>query len=140
MPGIEAAHGVAEDADLPRNITLFGGEPLLAENRSTIEYILERAFASGKANFSAITNGTELEAYQDLLAPDKISWLQITLDGIPQEHDKRRIYADGKGSYEKIAQNITRALDLGVRVAVRMNIDRNNVNKLPDLADEIVAR
>ena len=140
MPAIEAAHGVAEDADLPRNITLFGGEPLLAENRSTIEYILERAFASGKANFSAITNGTELEAYQDLLAPDKISWLQITLDGVPQEHDKRRIYADGKGSYEKIAQNITRALDLGVRVAVRMNIDRNNVNKLPDLADEIVAR
>jgi len=140
MPQIEAAHGVPEDADLPRNITLFGGEPLLAENRSTIEYILERAFASGKANFSAITNGTELEAYQDLLAPDKISWLQITLDGIPQEHDKRRIYADGKGSYEQIAQNITRALDLGVRVAVRMNIDRNNVNKLPDLADEIVAR
>jgi len=140
MPQIEAAHGVAEDADLPRDITLFGGEPLLAENRSTIEYILERAFASGKANFSAITNGTELEAYQDLLAPDKISWLQITLDGVPQEHDKRRIYADGKGSYERIAQNITRALDLGVRVAVRMNIDRNNVNKLPDLADEIVAR
>ncbi|MFM7716075.1 MAG: radical SAM protein, partial [Microcystis sp.] len=118
----------------------FGGEPLLAENRSTIEYILERAFASGKANFSAITNGTELEAYQDLLAPDKISWLQITLDGVPQEHDKRRIYADGKGSYEQIAQNITRALDLGVQVSVRMNIDRNNVNKLPDLADEIVAR
>ncbi len=72
MPAIEAAHGVAEDADLPRNITLFGGEPLLAENRSTIEYILERAFASGQANFSAVTNGTELEAYQDLLAPDKI--------------------------------------------------------------------
>ncbi|TRU69792.1 MAG: SPASM domain-containing protein [Microcystis viridis Mv_BB_P_19951000_S69] len=140
MPQIEAAHGVPEDADLPRNITLFGGEPLLAENRSTIEYILERAFASGKANFSAVTNGTELEAYQDLLAPEKISWLQITLDGIPQEHDQRRIYADGKGSYEKIAQNITRALDLGVKVSVRMNIDRNNVNKLPDLADEIVAR
>ncbi|HAC62703.1 MAG TPA: radical SAM protein [Cyanothece sp. UBA12306] len=140
MPQIEAGHGVHGDTNLPRNITLFGGEPLLAENKETIEYIINKALSLGKANLSAITNGTELEAYEDLLAPDKIAQLQITLDGIASEHDQRRIYADGSGSFEKIAQNITRALDLGIQVAVRMNIDRGNINKLPDLANEIVTR
>ena len=140
MPQIEAGHGVTEDMDLPRNITFFGGEPLLAESRSTVEYIINKALSLGKANFSAVTNGTELDAYQDLLGEDKISFLQITLDGTQAEHDKRRIYADGSGSFEKIARNITMALDLGVRIEVRMNIDRNNLHQLPDLADEIVAR
>ena len=140
MPQIERGHGVTEEMDLPRNITFFGGEPLLAESRPTVEYIINKALSLGKANFSAVTNGTELEAYQDLLGQDKISSLQITLDGPPSEHDQRRIYADGRGSFEKIARNLTMALDLGVEISVRMNIDRNNIHQLPELAEEIIAR
>ncbi|MDJ0729707.1 MAG: radical SAM protein [Crocosphaera sp.] len=140
MPQIERGHGLTEDMDLPRNITFFGGEPLLAESRPIIEYIINKTLSQGKGNFTAITNGTELEVYQDLLGPDKISFLQITLDGPPKEHDQRRIYADGSGSFEKIARNITMALDLGVEIEVRMNIDRNNIHQLPNLADEIIKR
>ena len=140
MPQIETSHGVTSDMNLPRNITFFGGEPLLAESRPTVEYIINKALSLGKANFSAVTNGTELEAYQDLLGKDKISFLQITLDGTKTEHDKRRIYADGSGSFEKIARNISMALDLGVQIEIRMNIDRNNINQLPELADEIIAQ
>lgn len=140
MPQIEAGHGVTEDMDLPRNITFFGGEPLLAESRPIVEYIINKTLSLGKANFAAVTNATELEAYQHLLGQDKISNLQITLDGPPSEHDKRRIYADGSGSFEKIARNITMALDLGVQISVRMNIDRNNIYQLPELADEIISR
>jgi uncharacterized protein len=140
MPQIERGHGVTEEMDLPRNITFFGGEPLLAESRPTVEYIINKALSLGKAEFSAVTNGTELEAYQDLLGPDKISSLQITLDGPPSEHDQRRVYADGRGSFEKIARNLTMALDLGVQIEVRMNIDRNNIHQLPELAEEIISR
>ena len=140
MPQIEAGHGVPEDVQLPRNITFFGGEPLQEQSRPIIEYIINKAFSLGKAHFFAVTNGTELQAYQDLLAPDKISGLQITLDGPPSEHDKRRIYADGSGSFEVIARNITMALNLGVRISVRMNLDCNNIHQLPALADEIIKR
>ncbi|HAX79922.1 MAG TPA: radical SAM protein [Cyanobacteria bacterium UBA11372] len=140
FPKIESGHGVPEDADIPRNITFFGGEPLLESSHEIVEYIINKALSLGKANFSAVTNGTELHAYQDLLNSEKISSLQITLDGTPDEHDKRRIYADGSGSFEKIARNITMALDLGVAVSVRMNIDRNNIKQLPELADEMIAR
>lgn len=140
MPQIEASHGVTAEMDLPRNITFFGGEPLLAESRPTVEYIINKTLSLGKANFSAVSNGTELEAYKDLLGQDKISFIQITIDGTPSEHNQRRIYADGSGSFEKIAQNITMALDLGVNINVRMNIDRNNINQLPELADEFISR
>jgi uncharacterized protein len=140
MAQIEALHGVPKDADLPRDITLFGGEPLLESSYSTINYIIEKAKSMGRASFSAVSNGTELHAYQKLLNPENISSLQITLDGTPDEHDQRRIYADGSGSFEKIAHNITMALDLGVWVNVRMNIDRENVKRLPELANEIEVR
>jgi uncharacterized protein len=140
MPQIEAGHGVPADINVTRGITFFGGEPLLAENHSIIEYIVNKALSLGQTRFDAISNGTELQAYKDLLAPDKISSVQITLDGPAIEHDQRRIYADGSGSFDRIADNITMALDLGVQISVRMNIDRNNIEQLPRLADEIIAR
>jgi uncharacterized protein len=140
MDRIDAAHGIPEGAEVRRSITLFGGEPLLEESRPTIEYILHKALSQGKARFSAITNATDLHAYEDLLGPEKIGQLQITIDGPPREHDKRRIYADGSGSFERIARNVTMALDRGVHVSLRMNIDRTNLELLPELADEFLAR
>lgn len=140
MPVIETLHGLIPQAGRRRNIGFFGGEPLLAANREIVGHILGRAFELGEADFWAVTNGTEIDAYRDLLGPAGIAHLQITLDGPQQEHDKRRIYGDGSGSYERIARNITMALELGVAVSVRLNVDRTNLGILPAMADKIVAR
>lgn len=140
MPTIEAGHGVEPGTTVPRSFTLFGGEPLLRQSRPIIEYILRKAKDMGKAQFSAITNATELEAYEDLLGPEDIAFLQITLDGPPREHDKRRIYPDGSGSFEQIARNIDLALERGAKVSIRLNVDRNNVRDLPELVDEFHTR
>jgi uncharacterized protein len=137
MPEIEANHGVVLEAATRRNIGFFGGEPLLAANREIVQYIMEKA---GNADFWAVTNATELEAYENLLGPDGIATLQVTLDGPPQEHDQRRIAVDGSGTFETIAKNIDLALARGAMVQVRLNIDRNNLHELPELADEILAR
>jgi uncharacterized protein len=137
MPGIEASHG--QTAPKRRNIGFFGGEPLLAHNHSIVEYILNKAESLGGANFWAVSNATELQAYRDLLGPGKIARIQITLDGPSYEHDTRRIYADGQGSFQQIAENITMALELGVNVNVRMNIDRNNIDQLPVLAEQMIS-
>lgn len=134
MPGIEANHGVTAEDRPPRNIGFFGGEPLLARNRATVGYVMDKAMATGGASFWAVTNGTELDAYRDLLGPGRIANLQITLDGGPGEHDRRRIYADGSGSFARIVRNIGLALDLDVEVQVRVNIDRHNLDQLPLIA------
>lgn len=126
--------------DAPREVTLFGGEPLLRENRGIIEYILTRTMERRPTVFRAISNATELDAYTDLLAEDRISWIQITIDGVPEAHDQRRIHADGSGSFAQTAANIDLCLRQGVEVSARINVDRRNVEALPALARVLVDR
>ena len=143
LPGIEERHGVTPQPGqkpLRRSILFFGGEPLLARSRPAVEHIMRRAREMGPAVFSAISNGTELHAYADLLGPGQIETFQITLDGPRDEHDQRRIYADGSASFDRIADNISLALERGAKVSIRMNIDRGNVHQLAELASQIIAR
>lgn len=139
MPQIEALHGIEGDHP-PRTVGFFGGEPFLAASRPLIEYLFDRVRALGPVNLWGVTNATELDAYRDLLGPEKISMLQITLDGPEAEHDRRRIYADGSGSYERIARNIDMALEQGVRVNVRLNLDRNNIQQLSQMVEDFFNR
>ncbi|NJL26433.1 MAG: SPASM domain-containing protein [Thermoanaerobaculia bacterium] len=140
MPQIEALHGLSGDTRRHRNIGFFGGEPLLEICRPIVDRFIEGALAMGPASFWAVTNGTDLHAYHDLLSPTLLSGLQITIDGPPEEHDRRRIYADGSGTYERIARHIDIALEQGVKVSIRLNLDRNNIKDLPALAQDFVAR
>lgn len=140
MPRIEALHARAAEAAPGLEIGFFGGEPLLAANRPVVEHVIRRGRERGPARFWAITNGTELDAYEDLLRTDLLGSVQITLDGPPAEHDRRRIHADGRGSWESIARNVTMALERGILVAIRTNVDRTNLDGLAPLAAEILAQ
>jgi uncharacterized protein len=138
--GIEARHGVSYGEGQKRSVMLFGGEPLLERARPTVAYILEAMNRLGPISVSAVTNGTELERYEDLLGPEAIGTLQVTIDGPKAKHDSRRIYADGSGSFERICDNIDRALARQTRVDVRLNIDRTNLDELPAIATFFVER
>ncbi|HEU4326477.1 MAG TPA: radical SAM protein [Roseiflexaceae bacterium] len=140
MPTIERQHGLEPVERPARNIGFFGGEPLLQQNRPIVEYIIRKARETSQTQFWAVSNATDLHAYADLLGPDGIGSVQITLDGPPEEHDQRRIYADGSGSFARIARNIAMALERQVYVNVRLNIDRNNIALLPALAREMQAQ
>lgn len=123
-----------------RYFTFFGGEPLLASNVDIIEYVIQQALMRGPTFFSAITNGTELEAFENLLGPGLIARLQITLDGPPQIHDSLRTYSNKEGSFEDIARNITMALDRNVAISVRINVSKNTIEGLPKLVREAKRR
>ena len=149
IPKMDAYHEIEETKEkidktkaTSRSMGFFGGEPLLEQSYPIVKYIYDKAqkLDGGKVIFWGVTNGTDLNFYKDLLGENKISQLQITLDGPPSEHDKRRIYADGRGSYQIIANNITMALDKGVMINIRMNIDKLNIECLPELADDITSR
>jgi uncharacterized protein len=138
MPEIEARHsrpGSPQGTPPQRRFTLFGGEPLLHRFRPLVEYVVGRARAEGPASIAAITNGTQLEHFTDLIGPAGISFLQITLDGAPSQHDRRRIGPEGGPTFDAIARNIDLALSLEAEVKVRVNVDRGNVDTLPLLAE-----
>jgi len=140
MPTIELGHGIEPGEEFRRTVGFYGGEPFLAENRPIVEYIMDRVREIGPVIFWAVSNATQLEAYEDLLGADGLARIQITLDGPPDEHDKRRVHADGSGSFHLIARNIDLCLSKGVQVSLRMNLDRANIHDVPRLADVIVDR
>ena len=106
------------------NIMLYGGEPLLPVNKETICHIISKA---PNANFSATTNGYYLEEYFDIFSKLTINHLMVTLDGEESLHNKTRILHDGKGTYEKIMRGIDLYLRHDIRIKIRMNISKANV-------------
>lgn len=141
MPEIEkvsAPEGVAGDAQDRRRIMLFGGEPLREHSRALVEHILVRTQArEGRGTVSAVTNGTELHHFGDLLGPSGLSFLQITLDGPRTVHDSRRVGADGLPTFAQIVRNIDLALERGTTIKLRINLDKESVASLGELADSM---
>lgn len=121
--------------ELRRNIiTLYGGEPLLIENKKIINYIVREGYKRGY-KFVAVTNGYELDAFTDLLNPKEIFRLQITLDGTKEIHDKRRVHYKHHNTFDHIIANIQLALKRGVEVSVRMNTDSYNIDNFVELKE-----
>lgn len=114
------------------SITLYGGEPLLAENKEVVNYIVEEGKKRGYT-FEAVTNGYELDQFLNLLTPDGINRLQITIDGPKEMHDQRRIHYRDGGTFDRIIENLQLALDRNVKVVVRMNTDARNIEKFVEL-------
>lgn len=119
------------------SITLMGGEPLLASKKPIIEYIIEK-INENNYSYNIITNGVELDYYIDYLKKYTVDYIQITLDGPPEIHDKRRYDYNGNGSFDKILLNIKKALDSNINVVIRCNVDKENVELLPELAKLLI--
>ena len=117
-----------------KHITLFGGEPLLSNNRDIVSYIVGKGLERN-LRFNAITNGYDLIYYRDLLSPDKIYHLQITLDGIEEMHNKKRPHYLGYPTFQTIISNIGMALEKDVAITIRFNADKSNVIQLQSLKE-----
>ena len=120
-------------------ITIMGGEPLLKCNIKTVEYIFKQA-KKREYSIDIVSNGVDLNYYIDLFNEykDTLNHIQITVDGIKEIHDKRRIFHDGRGSFDLIMKNMKLAIENDILIILRVNVDDTNINELPDLADTLV--
>ena len=121
------------------NISWFGGEPLLKMDiieRLSSKFVELCEKHGARLNpASIITNGFLLT--RDVAARlinAGINSAQITLDGIPEVHDKRRRLAGGKGTFWQIVENIKNMPD-SIQLLVRINIDKENADKLEAFYD-----
>jgi uncharacterized protein len=128
----DGAPAEARAAVYAHKVGLFGGEPLSQWTESVVPYIVESAQRRGKT-VSAITNGVELDRFSALLGPGAIDEVQITLDGSKGRHDSRRIGPGFRETFETIVANIELALERGVAVRTRINVDSENLDALADL-------
>lgn len=122
-------------------IGLFGGEPLLAATLTPVQHISDRAKERG-LRLWGITNGVDLHHFADLLGgePGNIAEIQVTVDGMPHHHNRRRLGPGQRGTFDAILQNIQLALDRGAQVNIRMNTDQANVDDIADLAGVFEAK
>lgn len=129
------SHVLVQFPDRKKYITVFGGEPLLpgASQRETIEYIIERA-NTAKLDLCFVTNGYTLSSYIELLKKARIREIQVTLDGTAEVHDNRRRLKGGAGTFQEIARGIDDCLRNGIPVNLRMVVDKENINNLPEFA------
>lgn len=121
------------------SVYLFGGEPLLRNNKDIVEYICKKC-REAEIPISCISNGYDLDKYIDLLKEYKFDKIQITVDGIGKEHDKRRFLAGGQGTYNRIMNNIQLALDNGINITVRTNVNKKNTDSIEVLINEYKKR
>lgn len=122
-----------------RRVILYGGEPLLQSSKPLVEEIIRRCKAR-EIHLVAVTNGYELDHFIDLFPPELTDFLQITLDGPAPVHDSRRHLVGGKGSFERIMRNIRLAIDAGIDISARTNVNRSNLNQAFELIDEYKRR
>lgn len=122
-----------------KDITLYGGEPLMAENREVVEAICAHAKDMG-LEISIVTNGYDLDSYWDLLAKFPVSDMQLTVDGVGVLNDRRRRHRDGKPTYERILQNAGEAVKRGIDIQLRVNVDRENLSSISALLQDLEAR
>lgn len=119
------------------DVTWFGGEPLLAFRRIVS---LSHKLQSLGLVYSAgiITNGYLLnESVISQLNSLDIKKMQVTIDGLQEEHDKRRFLKGGHPTFERIVENLDLMNKLApeVRVNIRVNIDSNNMDKFIHVFD-----
>lgn len=120
------------------HVTWYGGEPLL-EVSAIVE--LSKQFMNlckeRDITYTAtiITNGVLLTRDTAIKLKElNVSRAQITIDGLPEYHNNRRILLDGRDSFNIIMNNIEDCKDL-IEIFVRINVDKTNMENINELTN-----
>lgn len=145
-PGVEEQiikfvdNRIGENKEL--DITWFGGEPLL--NTGLIDrlssYFLAKEY---KLNTRIVTNGSLLT--EKMLKESFPKWhirnMQVTLDGTAENYARIKNYlAPELGNLDRVLKNIDLAGENKIRVSIRLNVNKENIEDLLILAKQLEKR
>jgi uncharacterized protein len=112
-------------------VTWFGGEPLLHVDcivrvQSFIAAAADKHSIGHK--ISLVTNGHFLtrNVVRRLLPLGNWSAVQVTIDGDRDTHNSRRVARNGRGDFDRLMENLRSAMDEGLPLSIRMNVDATN--------------
>lgn len=128
---------VEHEKDLSKlHLTWFGGEPLLAINK--IEEFYDKLKKIWTKDFSSniITNGFLISSESlRILKKAQISFIQITLDGKKEYHNKMKFTKDCNDTFSKTIDNIDLLLQEApeIKVVIRINLNKENATDFVEL-------
>lgn len=124
------------------SVAWYGGEPLLEIEiirKLSKEFI--RICNNNNVYYNAyiITNGVLLDSKVAKILKEEcnVSGAQITVDGLMNTHNKRRILKNGEDSFYVIMKNIDDCQN-SLKVNIRVNIDKNNIVEAKKLIDYFI--
>lgn len=125
------------------DIQWFGGEPLLAIDK--IQELYNRLKSLEGKNYASgmITNGYLLnEKNIRILKEIEIGYLQVTLDGMRETHNKNKFTKDCKDTFSVTIQNldILASIAPGIKLNIRININKENATQYVTLHNYLVER
>lgn len=124
------------------SITWYGGEPLL--ELETIRK-LSRNFLQLCTEFNVgysagiVSNAIlfDQEIARILKDECKIEQIQITIDGIGDTNNKRRLLKNGKDSFSIITNHIDACKDI-IHISIRVNVDKSNLDETQKIINYII--
>lgn len=123
------------------SVAWFGGEPLL--KMDIIRKMQKRMNEIAKRKnlvfgASIVTNGYAMtKEISDELVELGIKGVQITVDGPQELHDSKRFLANGKGTFNKIIENIL-VCNSKLHISIRVNIEKDSLPLMPKFIDYLV--
>lgn len=127
------------------SIVWYGGEPLMG--RDSIYRLSDRLIAYCDKKGIAYSAGIVSNAW--FLDPEtaaqlhtrRVRWVQVTIDGDRDTHDKMRPLTSGGRTFDRILDNIEGALDeTALSIQARVNVGVSNVERADAMLDDFAAR
>lgn len=125
------------------SISWFGGEPLLALDvmEDVLRHVgnLRREFPRLLFDSDATTNASLLtRPVMERLATLGVRRYQVTFDGPREHHDRKRVLAGGRGTFDRIWGNLQalKASESAFSIMVRVHVDRENSDAIESFLQE----
>jgi uncharacterized protein len=118
------------------SLIFSGGEPLLKIDliKKIIFYIEKKGKNNGKnINYRIITNGTIINSKIISFIKKHNIEVVFSIDGTKKEHDKNRIFKDGKGSYNLVVNNFKKIKEVHSEINISSVIYISNKKITEDL-------
>lgn len=138
-------HMISEASGKDKNIsvTWFGGEPTMALD--IVYRLSDNLMKIAEENHAGYTSSMISNGYlfdgkvAEELSKRNVVSVQFTIDGYPEQHDKRRPLKNGEGTFHTIIENVKEAAEFIKTVSIRVNVDSNNIREMDKLLDAFEA-
>lgn len=137
---------IEETNEVGKDLTLcwHGGEPLICFD--VMDRILTKIRTSEKINLKEhhlVTNGYLLDIDKcKKLKEHKLNSIQITIDGLPETHNKSRKHKSGLPTFDKIIEGIDNVTEIipECRVNLRVNLHKENMKDFNEIYSFLTER
>lgn len=114
------------------SIDWFGGEPMLVPElimymaSEILRYSEEHSI---NINSEIVTNASKINGRSiEFLKKIGINRVHISMDGMGEEYEKRKAFADGENHFNHVIEAVHILTEHDIKVMIRINVDGNNID------------